>query len=215
MTNQSFIRNINERRILTLLRREGSLSRAEIARRLSLTRSAVTYLAEGLIAMEARRRGRGHRNGPASARCRPARRGAVAQPDRRLFPGRRDRRAADALGACRHDDGAGEDEDHRSARKPPSPARGDPVHREVSSTNARRTIATTDACAPSASPCQAWCAATALCSICRSWGGATWTSSAWRAALSASRSASKTTPMRRPSARSTAIRNCPTTSSCS
>jgi N-acetylglucosamine repressor len=49
MTNQSFIRNINQRRILTLLRREGSLSRAEIARRLSLTRSAVTYLADALL----------------------------------------------------------------------------------------------------------------------------------------------------------------------
>jgi N-acetylglucosamine repressor len=52
MTHQSFIRNMNERRILTLLRREGSLSRAEIARSLSLTRSAVTYLAEGLIGMK-------------------------------------------------------------------------------------------------------------------------------------------------------------------
>jgi predicted NBD/HSP70 family sugar kinase len=41
---------MNERRILSLLRREGSLSRAEIARRLSLTRSAMTYLAEGLMA---------------------------------------------------------------------------------------------------------------------------------------------------------------------
>ena len=50
MTSQSFIRNMNERRILSLLRREGSLSRAEIARRLSLTRSAMTYLAEGLMA---------------------------------------------------------------------------------------------------------------------------------------------------------------------
>lgn len=50
MTNQSFIRNMNERRILTLLHREGCLSRAEIARRLSLTRSAVTYLVERLIA---------------------------------------------------------------------------------------------------------------------------------------------------------------------
>lgn len=49
MTHQSFIRNMNERRILSLLRREGSLSRAEIARRLSLTRSAVTYLADGLM----------------------------------------------------------------------------------------------------------------------------------------------------------------------
>jgi N-acetylglucosamine repressor len=49
MTNQSFIRNMNERRILTLLHREGSLSRAEIARGLSLTRSAVTYLVEGLL----------------------------------------------------------------------------------------------------------------------------------------------------------------------
>jgi N-acetylglucosamine repressor len=50
MTNQSFIRNINQRRILTLLRREGRLSRAEIARRLALTRSAVTYLADALLA---------------------------------------------------------------------------------------------------------------------------------------------------------------------
>ncbi len=49
MTNQSFIRNMNERRILTLLHREGNLSRAEIARGLSLTRSAVTYLVEGLL----------------------------------------------------------------------------------------------------------------------------------------------------------------------
>ena len=50
MTNQSFIRNMNERRILTLLHREGTLSRAKIARRLSLTRSAVTYLVDGLLA---------------------------------------------------------------------------------------------------------------------------------------------------------------------
>ena len=50
MTNQIFIRNMNERRVLTLLRKEGSLSRAEIARRLSLTRSGVTYLVEALLA---------------------------------------------------------------------------------------------------------------------------------------------------------------------
>ena len=50
MTNQIFIRNMNERRVLTLLRREGSLSRAEIARRLSLTRSGVTYLVDALLA---------------------------------------------------------------------------------------------------------------------------------------------------------------------
>ena len=49
MTNQTFIRTMNERRILTLLRRDGGLSRAEIARRLSLTRSAVTYLADSLL----------------------------------------------------------------------------------------------------------------------------------------------------------------------
>lgn len=49
MTNQIFIRNMNERRVLTLLRKEGSLSRAEIARRLSLTRSGVTYLVEALL----------------------------------------------------------------------------------------------------------------------------------------------------------------------
>lgn len=49
MTNQIFIRNMNERRVLTLLRKEGSLSRAEIARRLSLTRSGVTYLVDALL----------------------------------------------------------------------------------------------------------------------------------------------------------------------
>ena len=50
MTNQFFIRNMNERRVLTLLRKESSLSRAEIARRLSLTRSGVTYLVDALLA---------------------------------------------------------------------------------------------------------------------------------------------------------------------
>ena len=49
MTNQIFIRNMNERRVLTLLRKEGSLSRAEIARRLLLTRSGVTYLVDALL----------------------------------------------------------------------------------------------------------------------------------------------------------------------
>jgi len=49
MTSQTFIRTMNERRILTLLRREGGLSRAEIARRLSLTRSAMTYLTDSLL----------------------------------------------------------------------------------------------------------------------------------------------------------------------
>jgi predicted NBD/HSP70 family sugar kinase len=49
MTSQIFIRNMNERRVLTLLRKEGSLSRAEIARRLSLTRSGVTYLVDALL----------------------------------------------------------------------------------------------------------------------------------------------------------------------
>ena len=49
MTNQIFIRNMNERRVLTLLRKERSLSRAEIARRLLLTRSGVTYLIDALL----------------------------------------------------------------------------------------------------------------------------------------------------------------------
>jgi predicted NBD/HSP70 family sugar kinase len=52
MTSQIFIRNINERRVLTLLRTEGRLSRAEIARRLSLTRSGVTYLVDNLLAQD-------------------------------------------------------------------------------------------------------------------------------------------------------------------
>lgn len=49
MTSQTFIRDMNERRVLTALRREGTLSRAELARRLGLTRSAVTYIADALL----------------------------------------------------------------------------------------------------------------------------------------------------------------------
>ena len=207
MTNQSFIRNMNERRILTLLRREGSLSRAEIARRLSLTRSAVTYLADGLMATKPRRRGSGHRNGPAGARCRQARRGAVAQPDRQLFPGRRDRRARDALRACRHDDAAGEDADRRS-REAAAPGGRDPVHQEFSrrmrggqslpGTRARRRR---HRARPGAQRrLRASFADPGMARRQLPRPGAT--------VLPASRSASKTTPMPRPSARCTATRNC-------
>jgi N-acetylglucosamine repressor len=50
MANQSLVRYVNERLILTLLRVEGELTRADIARRLSLTRASITHLVDGLIA---------------------------------------------------------------------------------------------------------------------------------------------------------------------
>jgi predicted NBD/HSP70 family sugar kinase len=50
MANQSLVRHVNERRILTLLRLEGASTRADIARRLSLTRSTITNLMDGLLA---------------------------------------------------------------------------------------------------------------------------------------------------------------------
>ena len=50
MANQSLVRYVNERRILTLLRIEGELTRADIARRLSLTRASITHLVDGLMA---------------------------------------------------------------------------------------------------------------------------------------------------------------------
>ena len=49
MANQSLVRYVNERRILTLLRVEGEQTRADIARRLSLTRASITHLVDGLI----------------------------------------------------------------------------------------------------------------------------------------------------------------------
>lgn len=49
MANQSLVRYVNERRILTLLRTDGELTRADIARRLSLTRASITHLVDGLI----------------------------------------------------------------------------------------------------------------------------------------------------------------------
>lgn len=52
MANQAFIKNLNERRLLTLLRVEQRLTRSEIARRLGLTRSTVTNLVDGLAALD-------------------------------------------------------------------------------------------------------------------------------------------------------------------
>jgi predicted NBD/HSP70 family sugar kinase len=49
MANHSFVKNLNERRILTLLRVEGALTRAEVARRLRFNRSTVTNLVNGLL----------------------------------------------------------------------------------------------------------------------------------------------------------------------
>lgn len=48
MANQSLVRLVNERRILTLLRVEGPSTRADIARRLSLTRSTITNVVDDL-----------------------------------------------------------------------------------------------------------------------------------------------------------------------
>ena len=50
MANQSLVRHINERRLLGILRVEGPVSRAELARRLSLTRASVTGLVDDLLA---------------------------------------------------------------------------------------------------------------------------------------------------------------------
>lgn len=50
MANQSLVRLVNERRILTLLRVEGPSTRADIARRLSLTRSTITNVVDDLRA---------------------------------------------------------------------------------------------------------------------------------------------------------------------
>lgn len=50
MANQSLVRHINERRLLTALRISGPLPRAELARRLSLTRASVTGMVDDLVA---------------------------------------------------------------------------------------------------------------------------------------------------------------------
>src|ERR1700712_1851723 len=49
MANQAFIKNLNERRVLTLLRVEQRITRADIARRLNLMRSTVTNIVDGLV----------------------------------------------------------------------------------------------------------------------------------------------------------------------
>ena len=50
MANQSLVRHVNERRLLGALRIAGPLSRAELARRLSLTRASVTGMVDDLFA---------------------------------------------------------------------------------------------------------------------------------------------------------------------
>ena len=49
MANHTYVKNLNERRILTLLRLENQLTRAEVARRLGLNRSTITNLVDGLL----------------------------------------------------------------------------------------------------------------------------------------------------------------------
>ena len=49
MANHTYVKNLNERRILTLLRLEKQLTRAEVARRLGLNRSTITNLVDGLL----------------------------------------------------------------------------------------------------------------------------------------------------------------------
>ena len=48
MANQTLVRHVNERRLLTVLRVEGAQPRAALARRLSLTRAAVTSMVDDL-----------------------------------------------------------------------------------------------------------------------------------------------------------------------
>lgn len=50
MANQSLVRHINERRLLGILRVSGPVSRAELARRLSLTRASITGMIDDLLA---------------------------------------------------------------------------------------------------------------------------------------------------------------------
>ena len=50
MANQTLVRHINERRLLSALRVSGPLPRAELARRLSLTRASVTGMVDDLTA---------------------------------------------------------------------------------------------------------------------------------------------------------------------
>lgn len=49
MANQSLVRYVNERRVLTLLRVEEKSTRADIARKLSLTRSTITNMVDDLL----------------------------------------------------------------------------------------------------------------------------------------------------------------------
>lgn len=49
MANQSLVRYVNARRVVTLLRVDGPSSRADIARRLSLTRSTITNVVDDLL----------------------------------------------------------------------------------------------------------------------------------------------------------------------
>jgi N-acetylglucosamine repressor len=50
MANQSLVRHINERRLLGILRVSGPVPRAELARRLSLTRASITGMIDDLLA---------------------------------------------------------------------------------------------------------------------------------------------------------------------
>ncbi len=52
MANQAYIKDLNTRRVLTLLRVEGRVTRADIARQLGLTKSTVTYIVDDLIEQE-------------------------------------------------------------------------------------------------------------------------------------------------------------------
>ncbi len=49
MADQTLARLVNERRVLTLLRINGALTRAEVARRLLLTRATITHVVDDLI----------------------------------------------------------------------------------------------------------------------------------------------------------------------
>jgi N-acetylglucosamine repressor len=52
MANQSFVRLVNERRVLTLLRLDGPTTRAAISRKLALTRSSISNVIDSLLSRE-------------------------------------------------------------------------------------------------------------------------------------------------------------------
>ncbi len=95
-TNQSGVRLYNERLVLSLIRRHGSLAKAEIARLTGLSAQTISVImrqleADGLVVKEAPQRGKiGQPSVPFSL-----------NPGRRLLPRPQDRAALQRPGASR------------------------------------------------------------------------------------------------------------------